>query len=280
MSTADTASKIEIESELAPPKVEDQGLDIFKMAGKSISGWLPYSKTAVGQGFRKALPYATLQERDALLYQAFHPLVGYTQRGDIGPSFATAHRLELKLRAPYTIPYRFDGADHDYYIDWVGLLTTGAPYGLEASIEDFKSDPQSEAKLAAATMHFKRLGGWFGLFLPTVISDLHLFNLRRLNAYLLPFAGYDEVATEVELRLLQVEPVSIRQLVAALGSRFGERLVAESAWRRIAIAAMEGRLVVDLDAVLLDLDTPLQLLPPSMAPATPHRLPEIGRAHV
>ena len=49
MSSAKSASiNADPSSELAPPASGEQGLDIFKMAGKTISGWLPYGKTGLG----------------------------------------------------------------------------------------------------------------------------------------------------------------------------------------------------------------------------------------
>jgi hypothetical protein len=256
------------------PRSGEPGLDIFAMAGKSISGWLPFTKTGAGPGSRLALPYATLTERDAALYLAFHPLVAYVQRADIKPSFAAAHRLGCRLPLPFVIPYEFDGRPHKYFIDWVGLTTGGTLFGVEASIEEFKRDAQSQTKMAAAERFFRAADGWFGLFLPAeAVSDLRIANLRRLNAHRPPFAGYDEVAPEVEALLLGLEPVSIREIAARLRDRHGERVVREATWRRIAIAAADGRLVADLDTILLDLDTPLALLAPGLPKILPPELP-------
>lgn len=257
----------------------EPGLDIFKLAGKSISGWLPFEKTGTGPGSRLALPYTAETERDALLYLANHPGVAYVQRGDMKPSFAEAHKLRCRLEVPFVIPYEFGGQTHDYYIDWVGVATGGALFGVEASIEEFKSDPQSRAKMAAAADYFRKAGGWYGLFLPgETVSDVRISNLLRLNAHRTHFAGYDDLAAVIQPLLLGVEPISIRHLVAQLGGEHGARLVEAAAWRRVALAVAAGRLVVDLDHVLLDLDTPLALLPPHMAdlvpPALPPGLPE------
>ena len=256
--------------------VSDQGapgLEIFKMAGKTISGWLPFEKTGAGPKSRLALPYATLEERDALLHLAFNPTVAYVQRGDIDKEFADAHRLGCRLPLPYVIPYMFEGREHLYYIDWVGILEGGKLFGVEASVEELKSDAQSQAKLDAAALHFRKLGGRFWLFLPTVVNDLRTYNLQRLNAHRPSFDGYQEIAPEIERLWLATEPVSIRALVTVLAERYGERLVEAAAWRRAALAVAEGRLVVDLDSVLLGLDTPLQLLPPHMRAIVPPELP-------
>ncbi len=258
----------------AKKRSAEAGLDIFSMNGKSISGWLPFAKTGNGPGSRLAVPYAAETERDAALYLAYHPGVAYLQRADIKPSFAAAHRLGCRLEVPFVIPYEFDGGMHDYYIDWVGVTTAGVLFGVEASIEEFKRDAQSRTKMAAADRFFRAQDGWFGLFLPDdAVSDRRIANLLRLNAHRPTFAGYDEIVPEVEALLLGVDPVSIRAIIAGLGDRFGERLVEATTWRRLALAAAEGRLVVDLDAVLLDRDTPVSLLPPHLPPILPPELP-------
>lgn len=252
----------------------ESGLDIFRMAGKSISGWLPFTKTGTGPGSRLALPYAAETERDALLYLANHPGVAYVQRGDIKPSFAAAHRLGCRLEVPFVIPYEFGGKTHDYYIDWVGVTVEAELFGVEASIEEFKNDPQSRTKMAAADAFFRKQGGWYGLFLPgETISDVRVSNLLRLNAHRADFAGYDELVSHIEPSLLETDPVSIRDLLARLGGEHGARLVEATVWRRIALAVVAGRLAVDLDHVLLDLDTPLSLLPPHVPALMPPRLP-------
>jgi hypothetical protein len=252
----------------------ERGLDIFQLANKSISGWLPFEKTGTGPGSRMALPYTAETERDALLYLANHPRVAYVQRGDMKPSFAAAHRLGCRLEVPFVIPYEFEGRTHDYYIDWVGVTDTAALFGVEASIEEFKSDAQSRTKMAAADAFFRKQGGWYGLFLPgETISDVRVSNLLRLNAHRADFAGYDELAGLIQPLLLGPGPISIREITARLGPEHGDRLVEAASWRRIALAVAAGRLLVDLDRVLIDLDTPLSLLPPNQPAILPPRLP-------
>lgn len=252
----------------------EPGLDIFALANRSISGWLPFEKTGTGPESRRALPYASEVERDALLYLAYHPGIAYVQRGDIKPSFAAAHRLGCRLEVPFVIPYEFEGRSHDHYIDWVGVTTNGQLFGVEASIEELKSDAQSRAKLAATEAFFREQGGWFGLFLPgETVSDLRIANLLRLNAHRVPFAAYEDLAGLIEPLLLAPEPVSIHDIVARLGGAHGGRQVEAAAWRLIAEAVAAGRLVIDLDRVLLDLDTPLALLPPELPAISPPHLP-------
>jgi len=74
------------------------GLDPFKIAGASISGWYPSAKTAGGRQ-----PFTSQLEFALGLYLEFHPLVVSYQRGDLSPTFARAHHLDAPLGIPYAI---------------------------------------------------------------------------------------------------------------------------------------------------------------------------------
>ena len=80
-----TGSKVE--SLMAAPEV--QGIDLFKIAGRSISGWVPSYKT--GTVIRQ--PFCSQLEERFMLWLKYHPLVASYARGDIGPEFATKYRL-------------------------------------------------------------------------------------------------------------------------------------------------------------------------------------------
>jgi hypothetical protein len=77
------------------------GLDVFKIAGQSISGYLPSWKGAQVRTF---------------------------QRGDASPAFAEAHRLSVPLGTPYRISYVYEGKTHDYLPDFVGTLCDGGGF--------------------------------------------------------------------------------------------------------------------------------------------------------
>jgi hypothetical protein len=68
---------------MAAPEV--QGIDLFKIAGRSISGWIPSLKT--GTVVRQ--PFCSQLEERLLLWLEYHPLVKSYARGDIDPQFAT-----------------------------------------------------------------------------------------------------------------------------------------------------------------------------------------------
>ena len=69
---------------------EVQGIDLFKIASRSISGWIRATKRAQSQ----AAVCSQLEER-LLLWLEYHPLVASYARGDIDPQFATKYRLPI-----------------------------------------------------------------------------------------------------------------------------------------------------------------------------------------
>ncbi len=72
---------------MVAPAVE--GIDLFKIAGRSISGWVPSLKT--GTAVRQ--PFCSQLEERLMLWLEYHPLVASYARGDIGPEFARTYRL-------------------------------------------------------------------------------------------------------------------------------------------------------------------------------------------
>jgi len=69
-----------------------EGIDLFKIAGRSISGWVPSLKTdtVIRQ------PFCSQLEERLLLWLEYHPLVKSYARGDIGPAFANTYRLPIR----------------------------------------------------------------------------------------------------------------------------------------------------------------------------------------
>src|SRR5262245_56024343 len=96
---------------MATPAVE--GIDLFKIAGRSISGWIPSLKT--GAAVRQ--PFCSQLEERLLLWLEYHPQVQSYARGDIGQAFATAYRLPMPKHAPFAIGYAFEDQPHDYLPD-------------------------------------------------------------------------------------------------------------------------------------------------------------------
>src|SRR5213593_136420 len=112
------------------------GLDLFKIAGQTISGFLPSWKTADKQRIRQ--PFTTHLEERLALYLEYHPHVRSYQRGDVSAAFANAYRLSTPLGAPYRISYLYEGKSHDYLPDFVGTLCDGGFLIAEAGRENEK----------------------------------------------------------------------------------------------------------------------------------------------
>lgn len=83
---------------------EVQGIDLFKIADRSISGWVPSLKT--GTVIRQ--PFCSQLEERLLLWLEYHPLVANYACGDIDPEFATKYRLPIPQHAPFAIGYTLD----------------------------------------------------------------------------------------------------------------------------------------------------------------------------
>ena len=89
------------------------GIDLFKIAGRSISGWIPSFKMGSAAVPVKQ-PFCSQLEERLLLWLEYHPLVVSYARGDIGPQFAAIYRLPIPENAPFAIGYVFEGKPHDY----------------------------------------------------------------------------------------------------------------------------------------------------------------------
>src|SRR6266487_165865 len=129
---------------MAAPEV--QGIDLFKIAGRSISGWIPSLKT--GTVVRQ--PFCSQLEERLLMWLEYHPLVANYARGDIDSQFATTYRLPIPQHAPFTIGYTFENKPHHYLPDVVGTLANGKPFIAEAGMEDDKRGDRNLAKAEAA----------------------------------------------------------------------------------------------------------------------------------
>jgi hypothetical protein len=79
------------------------GLDIFKIAGQSISGFLPSFKT--GSSDRARQPFTSQLEERLAIFLEYHPYVRSYQRGDASETFARARHLHTPLGTPYRIGY-------------------------------------------------------------------------------------------------------------------------------------------------------------------------------
>ena len=117
---------------MVAPAVE--GIDLFKVAGRSISGWVPSFKMGATSPVKQ--PFCRQLEERLLLWLDYHPQVVNYARGDIGPQFAATYRPPIPEHAPFAIGYTFENKPHEYLPDVVGMLTNGKPFIAEAGMED------------------------------------------------------------------------------------------------------------------------------------------------
>ncbi len=138
------------------------GIDLFKIAGRSISGWIPSFKMGAVSPLRQ--PFCRQLEERLLMWLEYHPQVVSHARGDIGPAFASAYRLPLPKEAPFAIGYTFEGKPHHYLPDAVGTLRSGALFIAEAGMEDDKRGDRNLAKAEALQIDALKAAGcekWF-----------------------------------------------------------------------------------------------------------------------
>ena len=78
-----------------------RGIDLFKIAGERISGWIPSWKTGAIRPTRQ--PFCSQMEERLLLYLEYHPQVAWYGRGDISATFASTYKIATPLPTPFPI---------------------------------------------------------------------------------------------------------------------------------------------------------------------------------
>src|SRR5215831_11113369 len=130
------------------PETGIRGIDLFKIAGESISGWLPSWKAGGPRPTRP--PFCSLMEERLLLYLEYHPQVAWYGRGDISATFASTYKIASPLPIPFTINYLFESKAHVYLPDAIGQLLDGRLFIAEAGLERDKQRTRNRAKAEAA----------------------------------------------------------------------------------------------------------------------------------
>ncbi len=214
---------------VSSPRLGTPGLDVFKIAGRSISGFVHSFKT--GDPRRVRQPFASRLEEQLCLFLEYHPHVRYYQRGDASPACATAYSLVTELGTPYRINYMFEGKPHEYLPDFVGTLCDGGLLIAEAGRESEKSKGKALVKAEAARRLAFVKGGVYWLGTETHLSERRHQNWLYLHARRLPFATFAEISTA----LLQAWPPgsmsSVNELVQRFGPRWSEAEVEAAEWR-------------------------------------------------
>src|SRR5258708_35380528 len=79
-----------------------EGIDLFKIANRSISGRVPSFKLSSAAAPVK-LPFCSPLEERLLLWLEYHPLVVRHARGGICPQIAPTHATAIPQPAPFSI---------------------------------------------------------------------------------------------------------------------------------------------------------------------------------
>lgn len=254
-----------------PARRGTPGLDLFKIAGQSISGFLPSFKTGDPRYVRQ--PFTSQLEERLALYLEYHPHVRVYQRGDASEAFAQARRLHTPLGTPYRIAYLYEGKAHDYLPDFVGTLSEGGLLIAEAGRASEKSQGQAVAKALAAQRLAQLNGGVYWIGTEENLSLRRHYNLLYLHARRRAFPTSAEIAATLLAEWPWGENRSVQELVRRFGQQWSDHEVEAAVWKLVGDAAAEGRLLVDLTDVELSLSTDLALLDPRLPPILPDPLP-------
>src|SRR5712691_1715254 len=248
------------------------GIDLFKIAGRSISGWIPSLKT--GTAFPVRQPFCSQLEERLLLWLEYNPQVACYARGDIGPQFATTYRLPTPQHAPFAIGYAFEGTSHAYLPDVVGTLSSGKLFIAEAGMEDDKRGDRNLAKAEAARRLARIQRGVFWIGTERTLTRQRHDNLVFLHARRQSFPAFADMALAVQEIWPWGEVASVEEVESRLAQRWPANLGEAAIWKVVADAAAAGHLLVDLERHTLDRTLPLALLPPYAPPFAPSPPPD------
>src|SRR3989440_2966451 len=252
---------------------EVQGIDLFKIANRSISGWVPSFKMGSAAGPVK-LPFCSQLEERLILWLEYHPLVVNYARGDIDAQFATKYRLPIPKHAPFTIGYTFENNPHHYLPDIVGMLTGGQPFIAEAGMEDDKRGDRNLAKAEAARSLACLQGGVFWIGTERTLTKRRSFNLVFLHARRKTFPAFADIATTLASVWPWGEVASVEEVASRLSHQFPADLVEAAIWKVVADAAAQGHLLLDLEQFTLSRTLPLALLSPDAPVVVPSPVPD------
>src|SRR6266700_3840813 len=248
-----------------------RGIDLFKIAGESISGWIPSWKLGGPKPSRQ--PFRSLMEERLLMFLEYQPQVVWYGRGDISPTFASTYNIPMRLTTPYAINYLFDGNAHMYLPDAIGQLQDGSLFVAEAGMEREKLRERNQAKAEAARNVAAAQGGVYWIGTETTLLPKRHANLVFLHARRQPFPSFPELAEALQVVWPWGEAATIPEVVERLGERWSLAEKEAAVWKRCADAAARGHLLVDLTSVALTRLTPLMYLAADSPPILPDPLP-------
>ena len=248
-----------------------RGIDLFKIAGASISGWIPSWKTGDIRPIRQ--PFCSQMEEQLLLHLEYHPLVTWYGRGDMSATFASTYKITSPLPIPFTINYLFESKAHVYLPDAIGQLLDGRLFIAEAGLEQDKLRERNRAKAEAARKVAEQQGGVYWIATETTLSKTRHANLVFLHARRQTFPTWQELQEALLVVWPWGEAACVQEVVERLGERWPQAEREAAIWKRCADAAARGHLLVDLTSVSLTRLTPLICLSPDALPILPDPLP-------
>ena len=248
-----------------------RGIDLFKIAGESISGWIPSWKAGALRPTRQ--PFCSQMEEQLLLYLEYHPQVAWYGRGDISSTFASTYKITTPLPTPYTIDYLFEGKAHVYLPDAIGQLLDGGLLIAEAGLEQDKRRERNRAKAEAARKVAEQQGGVYWIGTEASLSRTRHANLVFLHARRQAFPAWLQLEEALQVVWPWGEAACVQELVDRLGERWPQAERKAAVWKRCAESAARGHLLVDLTSVSLTRLTPLICLPSDSMPILSDPLP-------
>ncbi len=250
-----------------------RGIDLFKIAGESISGWIPSWKTGDIRPTRQ--PFCSQMEERLLLYLEYHPQVAWYGRGDISATFASTYKIATPLPTPFTINYLFEGNAHIYLPDAIGQLLDGRLLIAEAGLQEDKQKERNRAKADAARRVAQQQGGVYWIGTEVTLSGPRHANLVFLHARRQAFPAWQELEEALQVIWPWGEAACVQELIERLGERWSQAEREAALWKRCGDAAARGHLLVDLASVSLTRLAPLICLSPDSPPILPDPLPSV-----
>ncbi len=168
-----------------------RGIDLFKIAGESISGWIPSWKAGSSKPGRQ--PFCSLMEERLLLYLEYHPQIAWYGRGDISAALASTYKVATPFPTPFTINYLFEGKAHVYLPDAIGQFHNGSLLIAEAGLEQEKRRERNQAKAEAARKVAQQQAGVYWIGTETTLEKNRHANLVFLHARRQPFPAWHEL---------------------------------------------------------------------------------------
>src|SRR2546428_1739509 len=232
---------------MVAPAVE--GIDLFKIAGRSIAGGIPSLKPGAASHVRQ--PFCSQLEERLLLWLEYHPQVACYARGDIGPQFATTYRLPTPKHTPFAIGYAFEGTSHAYLPDVVGTLSSGTLFIAEAGMEDDKRRDRNLPKAEAARRLARLQRGVFWVGTERTLTRQRHYNLVFLHARRKTFPAFADIAAAVHAVWPWGGGAAVGEVASRLEHKFPANLVGAALWKVVGDSAAQSHLLVDMEQLTL-----------------------------